>query len=152
VNFAVNAQRLMPLLVDTGILYVLADRRDAWHLRVKRYLEATPQTLLVTIVPEVAYLLRLPIGVAAERVFVASIADGEVALEELAARDWKRVEALMSVSVDASVVAIAERLKLHTLATTDRRRFLDRPSRARRAVHLGAVKGGTLPMRLAGSV
>ena len=36
----------MPLLVDTGILYALADRRDAWHLRVKRYLETTPQTLL----------------------------------------------------------------------------------------------------------
>jgi uncharacterized protein len=120
----------MPLLVDTGILYALADRRDAWHLRVKRYLETTPQTLLapVTIVPEVAYLLRHRIGVTAERAFVASIANGEVALEELTTRDWKRVEALMSTYellglVDASVVAIAERLKLHTLATTDRRDF-----------------------------
>lgn len=126
----------MPLLVDTGILYALADRRDAWHLRVKRYLETAPQTLLapVTIVPEVAYLLRHRIGVAAERALVASIANGEVAVEDLTTRDWKRVEALMSAYevlglVDASVVAIAERLKLHTLATTDRRHFsIVRPS------------------------
>ena len=50
----------MPLLVDTGVLFALADRRDAWHPKVKRYLQTTPQTLLapVTILPEVAYLLR----------------------------------------------------------------------------------------------
>jgi predicted nucleic acid-binding protein len=130
----------MPLLVDTGLLYALADRRDAWHLRVRRYLEAAPQTLLapVTIVPEVAYLLRHRIGVAAERAFVASIANGEIALEELTTRDWRRVEALMATYevlglVDASVVAIAERLKLHTLATTDRRDFsIVRPSHIER--------------------
>jgi hypothetical protein len=120
----------MPLLVDTGILYALADRRDAWHRRVKHHLEATPQTLLapVTIIPEVAYLLRHRIGAVAERAFVTSIAAGEVALEEVTTRDWKRIETLMSAYeilglVDASVIAIAERLKLHTLATTDRRDF-----------------------------
>jgi predicted nucleic acid-binding protein len=130
----------MPLLVDTGILYALADRRDAWHLRVKRYLEKAPQTLLapVTIVPEVAYLLRQRIGAVAERAFVASIANGEVALEELTNRDWKRVETLTAAYevlglVDASVVAVAERLKLDTLATTDRRDFsLVRPAHVER--------------------
>lgn len=120
----------MPLLVDTGVLYALADRRDAWHERVRRYLETTPQALLapVTVLPEVAYLLRHRIGAKAERAFVASIAKGEVAVEGLTVRDWARTEALMSVYdilglVDASVVAIAERLKLSTLATTDRRDF-----------------------------
>jgi uncharacterized protein len=120
----------MALLVDTGILYALADRRDAWHKRVREYLESTPDALLapVTILPEVAYLLRQRIGASAETAFVASLVKGEVAVEDLTSRDWKRVEALMLDYdilglVDASVVAIAERLKLDTLATTDRRDF-----------------------------
>ena len=120
----------MPLLVDTGVLYALADRRDAWHRRVITYLKASPQPLLapVTILPEVAYLLRERIGPHAETAFVSSVARGEVIVENLTLRDWKRVEVLMGTYdflglVDASVMAIAERLKLQKLATTDRRHF-----------------------------
>ena len=120
----------MPLLVDTGVLYALADRRDAWHSRVVNFLKASPQPLLapVTILPEVAYLLRERIGPHAETAFVASVARGEVVIEDLTIRDWKRIELLMGTYeflglVDASVVAIAERLKLQKLATTDRRHF-----------------------------
>jgi predicted nucleic acid-binding protein len=130
----------MPLLVDTGILYALADRKDAWHTRVRGYLESHPATLLapVTILPEVGYLLRHRIGAHAERAFVASLAAGEVAVEPLTHRDWKRTDELMGSYgqlglVDASVVAIAERLKLHAIATTDRRDFgLVRPSHVER--------------------
>lgn len=130
----------MPLLVDTGVVFALADRRDAWHAKVRRYLESTSDTLLapVTIVPEVAYLLRSRIGADAERAFAASLAADEVAIEEVKPRDWKRVEALMSAYdvlglVDASIVAVAERLKLHTIATTDRRHFgLVRPAHVER--------------------
>jgi uncharacterized protein len=120
----------MPLLVDTGVLYALADRRDAWHRRVVSCLTTTRQPLLapVTIVPEVAYLLRERIGVDAELAFVSAIVRGEVALEGVTSRDWTRIDALMRTYeflglVDASIVAIAERLKLRTLATTDRRHF-----------------------------
>lgn len=120
----------MPLLVDTGIVYALADRRDAWHKKVRAYLESSAETLLapVTIVPEVAYLLRHRISAEAERTFVASLASGELAVEGLNGGDWTRAEELMSTYewlglVDATVVAIAERLKLSSLATTDRRHF-----------------------------
>jgi predicted nucleic acid-binding protein len=120
----------MPLLVDTGVLFALADRHDAWHKKVRAYLESSSDALLapVTILPEVAYLLRHRIGAHAERAFVQSLADGELAVEELTRRDWKRTEELMAAYevlgfVDASVVAVAERLKLRTLATTDRRDF-----------------------------
>jgi predicted nucleic acid-binding protein len=130
----------MLLLVDTGVLFALADRRDAWHKRVCVYLESTSDTLLapVTIVPEVAYLLRHRISAHAEGAFVKSLADGEIAVEELTRRDWKRTGELMSEYeilglVDASVVAIAERLKLYTLATTDRRDFnIVRPAHVER--------------------
>ena len=130
----------MPLLVDTGVLYALADRRDAWHGKVKRYLQSSAQPLLapVTILPEVAYLLRDRIGPDAERAFVASVAKGELGLESLMSRDWTRIETLMATYdflglVDASVIAIAERLKLTTIATTDRRDFsIVRPAHVER--------------------
>lgn len=120
----------MPLLVDTGVLYALADRHDAWHRRVISYLKTVRQPLLapVTVLPEVAYLLRARIGPRAEQAFVRSVSTGEVALEQLAARDWARIEMLMGTyeflgMVDSSIVAVGERLKLDTLATTDRRHF-----------------------------
>jgi predicted nucleic acid-binding protein len=120
----------MPLLVDTGVLYALADRSDAWHLRARHYIESIRDTLLapVTILPEVAYLLHTRIGPRAERAFVRALADGELAVENLSRRDWLRSEELMGDYdeiglVDATVVAIAERLKLTTIATTDRRHF-----------------------------
>jgi len=120
----------MPLLVDTGVIYALADRRDAWHVRVRRYLRTHPDTLLapVTVLPEVAYLLRERIGADAELAFARSIARIEVAVEPLHTVDFARIEDLMSTYtdigfVDASVLAIAERLKTAAIATTDRRHF-----------------------------
>ncbi len=130
----------MPLLVDTGILYALADRSDAWHQKTKRYLQSIRERLLapVAILPEVACLLRERIGEQAEQAFVESIAAGEIAVEDLDQADWQRVSELMAQydvigMVDASVIAIAERLKLTMLATTDRRHFtIVRPAHVER--------------------
>ena len=120
----------MPLLVDTGVLYALADRRDSWHARVRTYLREHGDTLLapVTVLPEVAYLLRDRIGAQAELAFVRSIAAGELAVEPIQRSDVSRTEALMETYgdlgfVDSTVIAIAERLKVSSIATTDRRHF-----------------------------
>lgn len=120
----------MPLLVDTGIIYALADRRDAWHLGARRCLEAARESLLApaTILTEAAYLLRAHLGPEAERTFVKSLADGELGVEDLRSQDWTRTRELMVKYealgfVDASIVAVAERLKINVLATTDRRHF-----------------------------
>lgn len=120
----------MPLLVDTGILYALADRSDTWHSKTRAYVESAREMLLapVTVVPEVAYLLRDRIGADAERTFVRSIVDGHLAVEDLTDPDWRRAVALMGGYdwlglVDATVIAVAERLKMRVLATTDRRHF-----------------------------
>jgi predicted nucleic acid-binding protein len=120
----------MAVLADTGVLYALADRDDAWHARARRYLGKSRQSLLVpvTVVPEVAYLLRRRLGAPGEAAFVGSLAAGEMALQELTHEDLKRCTALMDEYpqigfVDASVVAVAERLRLRQIATTDRRHF-----------------------------
>jgi predicted nucleic acid-binding protein len=120
----------MPLLLDTGILYAMADEDDAWHARVVGYLETNTDVLMtpVTVVPEAAYLLRARLGPQVEREFIASLAAREVAVEMLSNADLVRTVAVMTERpdvgfVDASVVAIAERLRLDKIATTDRRHF-----------------------------
>jgi uncharacterized protein len=117
-------------LLDTGVLYALADRDDAWHARSRRFLASAKELLLVpvTVLPEVCYLLHARLGPFAERQFLLSVAAGELTVEDLVDADTKRsVEILERYPaigfVDASIVAMAERLKLSTIATTDRRHF-----------------------------
>jgi hypothetical protein len=121
-----------PILVDTGPLYAMADRDDDWHLRVVRFLERSRDELLipVTVLPEAAYLLAAHLGAEAERKLVHSIVSGELAVEELTLADLKRVLELLRKYedarigfVDATVVAVAERLKISRILTTDRRDF-----------------------------
>ena len=49
----------MPLLVDTGALYALADADDSWHRRMSGFLAREHQTLLTpaTVISEAAYLI-----------------------------------------------------------------------------------------------
>ena len=120
----------MALLIDTGILYALADRDDAWHPRARRLLASVKDLLLVpvTVLPEVCYLLHERLGPRAERRFLAAVAEGELTIEDLGDSDLKRCVGILERYpaigfVDASIVAIAERLGLSTIATTDRRHF-----------------------------
>src|SRR5262245_21392786 len=53
------AEAIVALLLDTGVLYALADADDAWHARCKRLLEQRQESLLVpaSVLPEVVYML-----------------------------------------------------------------------------------------------
>lgn len=120
----------MPLLIDTGILYALADADDQWHGRSRDYLARTREVVLApaTVLPEVTYLLHLRLGSIAERRFVESVAAGELAVEGLREQDYRRTAQVLNQYpqigfVDASLVAIAERLHIRIIATTDRRDF-----------------------------
>ena len=120
----------MPLLLDTGAIYALADEDDDWHEPIRDFLDGQRQVLLapVTVLTEAAYLVRSRLGPAAERKLAESIAANELTIEGLVDRDLARIAELLTTSgylgfVDASVVAIAERLKLKSLVTTDRRDF-----------------------------
>ncbi len=120
----------MPLLLDTGFIYALADRDDAWHERAREYFERVREVCVVPapVIPEVAYLVRQRLGPDRERRFIASLAHGELDVEAIGLADYRRCLALMQQYgeigfVDASVVAVAERLRLRVIATTDRRHF-----------------------------
>lgn len=65
----------MTVLLDTGAIYAMADRDDAWHERVKSLLDQHPGPFLVpiTVLPEACYLLNTHLGQEAERLNVRQI-------------------------------------------------------------------------------
>jgi uncharacterized protein len=122
------------ILADTGALYALIDASDAWHSRIVSWWGAgrgrREVKLPVTVLPEIAYLLSTRLGAAAEEAFVTAIAEGEFAIEPLESEDIERAAELIGVYsdlplgfVDATIVAMAERLEIREVLTTDRRHF-----------------------------
>jgi predicted nucleic acid-binding protein len=70
------------------------------------------------------------LGPATEAAFIASIAHGDFTVVDLTSADWRRVAELVERyadlnlgTVDAAVVATAERLNLTTIATINPRDF-----------------------------
>lgn len=119
-------------LLDTGVVYAMADEGDSWHKRVKEFLEQSDDMLLLpsAVVPEVCYLLNSYLGWEAEHKFLDSLLKGEMGLEHFNKEDLTRTNELLKKYsdvnigfVDASIIAVAERLKIIKILTTDRRHF-----------------------------
>lgn len=122
----------MAALVDTGVLLALANKRDANHAAAVNLLSSLREALLVPspVLAEVAYLTNRVLGVEAEVQLIVSLGQGELQLEEVTRADCLRAADLLRTYadanigfVDASLVAIAERLKIRRLLTVDRRHF-----------------------------
>ena len=82
-------------------------------------------TLVIT---EVVYLLATRLGVNAEVRFLGDLASGNLIPESVPPEDWLRIAELVARyrdlplgTVDASVIATAERLGITEVATLDRR-------------------------------
>jgi predicted nucleic acid-binding protein len=82
------------------------------------------------VITEVTYLIGTRLGVAAEVRFLGDFAAGNLIPEPVAAADWIRIAELVARyedlplgTVDASVVAAAERRSVTSVATLDRRHF-----------------------------
>lgn len=114
------------------------DADDAHHVGCLELLETHPGPLIVPtlVITEVAYLVSTRLGAEAEIRFLGDLASGAFTVEPVAVPDWLRIAELVARyrnlplgTVDASVVATAERLRVSTVATTDRRHFsIVRPS------------------------
>jgi len=120
------------VLVDSGPLYACVDADDRHHAEPLGLLRSHPGPLLVPalVVTEVACLLGSRLGAEAEVRFLGDLAGGDFAVEGVAAGDWLRIAELVwhyrglpLGTVDASVIAAAERLGIGQVVTLDRRHF-----------------------------
>jgi predicted nucleic acid-binding protein len=120
------------LLADAGPLYAYVDADDADHGDALRQLEGHPGPVLVPmlVITEVAYLIGTRLGATAEARFLGDLASGMLTPLEVDPADWLRIAELVVKyrdlplgTVDASVVAAAERLGITSVATFDRRHF-----------------------------
>lgn len=120
------------MIVDAGPLYAYIDRDDRRHAACLDLLETHPGPLIVPtlVITEVTYLLGTRLGVEPEIRFLGDLAAGNLIVEPVAASDWLRIAELVAQyrdlplgTVDASVIAAAERLRAYDIATLDRQHF-----------------------------
>jgi uncharacterized protein len=122
----------MALVVDTGPLVATLDPDDAHHARCADLLEhhRGPLIVPVLVTGEVAYFAADRLGTNAEVRFLGDLAVGSFIAEPVGAGDWERILDLVWQyqdfplgTVDASVIAAAERLDVTEIATLDRGHF-----------------------------
>jgi uncharacterized protein len=120
------------IVADTGAVVALLDRGDRHHRDVVAIYDEDPAAWVLpwAILPEVDYLAGTHLGAAAERVFLTDLAEGRFEVEWGRDEDLARAaalaeeyEALRLGLVDATVIAIAERLRARAIATLDLRDF-----------------------------
>ncbi|MDQ3824710.1 MAG: PIN domain-containing protein [Actinomycetota bacterium] len=120
------------IVVDTGPVVALLNDRDDLHERCRDFLATYPGPLLLpsTVFTEVCLLIERRRGPRAELAFLADVRAGLFTLVDLAPADLDRIAELVQAyadlplgTVDASVIALTERLDLHEVATLDHRHF-----------------------------
>jgi predicted nucleic acid-binding protein len=119
-------------LIDTGVLYAAIDSSDAHHQSCSRLLETIAGRLLVssTVLTETSWHVETNLGAKREAAFLAAVASGELEIVDLVATDIARASEIVATYadmrlgfVDASIIALAERLDVKQVATLDRRHF-----------------------------
>ena len=120
------------IAVDSGFLYALVDRHDAWHARAVALAGTADQGWITTwpVLAEVChlYLRRLQARHATE--LMADVADGLLGVWDIPRAASARIPALMQQYAnlpmdlaDASLVLLAEHLGHGRILSTDERDF-----------------------------
>ena len=118
------------MIVDTGVLYAVLDRDDQHHAAAVDLIATTDAVLRVPmlVIAEVTHLAGTRLGTEAEVRFLGDVASGELIPEPVHPADWERIAELVARyrdlplgTVDASLVALAERLGETDVASFDRR-------------------------------
>lgn len=122
----------MTIVVDTGPLVAYADATDRDHGPVAELLDRNTEVLIVpfTVIQETAYLLGRFLGATEEAAFLRSLGTAGMLVEQIGMPDLQRCAELVERYadsrigiVDASIVAVAERLNITRILTLDRRHF-----------------------------
>lgn len=120
------------ILADTGPLVAAGNRNDDYHAKCVRALTTAqpPRLVPATVVAETGYLLERAAGPSVEAEFLRLFSTGYLKLADVTDDDLTRAAELVEQyadfplgTTDASIVAVAERLKITTIATLDRRHF-----------------------------
>lgn len=120
------------LAVDTNIWLAAADRRSDRHAQCAALLRRHRGELTapVPVIAEASWLILDRLGTAAQAAYLRLITSGQLTPVDLTAADWQRcadlAEQYASLRldlIDASLVAVAERHGLTTLATLNHRDF-----------------------------
>lgn len=120
------------IVLDTGPVVAIANRDDADHERCLAWYDKAPRPLVLPapILTEICYLLEREAGPHAEASFLRSMREERIELECLTATDVDRMAELVETyadlplgAADASVVAVAERRRIRSIATLDLRHF-----------------------------
>lgn len=120
------------ILADTGFLYALLDKSDAWHERAVAALDANDEGLITTwpVLTEAVHLIMRSLGTQPAVALMLDVAEGSI-------RVWnadfdatqkmpvlmKRYSDLPMDLADASLVLLAESLGHGRIYTTDERDF-----------------------------
>lgn len=122
----------MQIIIDTNIIYSLIDRADRNHSDIKRFFLENDNFLYLLPSPaivEICYLVSNRLSPHLEIEFLEEI-NRNFHLEPIKDIDilriieiLKKYENLNIGYVDASIVAIAERLKINKILTLDRKHF-----------------------------
>jgi predicted nucleic acid-binding protein len=120
----------MALIADAGGIYGLYDRRDSAHARIRAVVERERDHILIPspVLGEIDYLLRSRLGLEALSRFLLDIGIGAFDVEAITPDDLERCAVLVAKHsnldlglCDASVIAVAERLRVDRILTVDER-------------------------------
>ena len=120
------------IAVDTGFLFALVDKRDAWHARARAQLPTAGEGWITTwpVLTEATHLMTRWLGIEFAAALMDDVAAGGLAVWQPAAAQWPHVPALMRRYaklpmdlVDASLVLLAEHLGDGRILSTDERDF-----------------------------
>ncbi len=122
----------MSVLVDTSFLFALANRNDRSHAACYAVAQTTRERLVVpqTVLPEAAYLIDSRLGHPAMREFARQMSQPGWTIEALEQADLLRTTEILEQYgtmrldfVDATLMALAERLRIRIILTLDWRHF-----------------------------
>jgi uncharacterized protein len=120
------------LVLDTGPLLAALDRADRDHVRCVRLIESTREDLVVPglVLAELDYWCQERLGGQVWLAFLEDVLEGAYRVQPPTLGDLRRCRELQERYadlrlgvVDASVVALLERMREDTVATLDHRHF-----------------------------
>lgn len=120
------------IVLDSGVLIAAVDADDQHHMACVELLDRRDERFVVPagVVVEVCWMLGRRVSIDAEASFLRGLGGEGLAVETITTADYERVAELVGTfrhlplgTVDAMVVAVAERLGVSDIGTIDRRDF-----------------------------